>query len=62
MGNKAGVAEEFAAPQQIAAQAVHGLPIKAQVKLVKFVPHNIVMKTWMNQQKKAKNNKGLTSK
>ena len=42
--------------------SVHGLPIKAQVKLVKFVPHNIVMKIWQNQQKKPKNNQGLTTK
>ena len=42
--------------------SVHGLPIKAQVKLVKFVPHNIVMKIWLNQQKTPKNNVGLTTK
>ena len=42
--------------------SVHGLPIKAQVKLVKFVPHNIVMKIWQNQQKHPKNNQGLTTK
>ena len=42
--------------------SVHGLPIKAQVKLVKFVPHNIVMKIWLNQQKRPKNNVGLTGK
>ena len=42
--------------------SVHGLPVKAQVKLVKFVPHNIVMKIWLNQQKKPKNNQGLTTK
>jgi len=41
--------------------SVHGLPVKAQVKLVKFVPHNIVMKIWLNQQKKPKNNVGLTT-
>ena len=41
--------------------SVHGLPVKAQVKLVKFVPHNIVMKIWLNQQKKPKNNQGLTT-
>ena len=41
--------------------SVHGLPVKTQVKLVKFVPHNIVMKIWLNQQKKPKNNVGLTT-
>ena len=42
--------------------SVHGLPIKLQVLAVKFVPHSIVMNIWLNQQKKAKNNKGLTTK
>ena len=42
--------------------SVHGLPIRNQVRLVKLVPHSIVMNIWLNQQKKAKNNKGLTSK
>ena len=41
--------------------SVHGLPVKTQVKLVKFVPHNIVMKIWLNQQKKPLNNQGLTT-
>ena len=41
--------------------SVHGLPVKTQVKMVKFVPHNIVMKIWLNQQKKPKNNVGLTT-
>ncbi|MBQ2925215.1 MAG: SDR family NAD(P)-dependent oxidoreductase, partial [Ruminiclostridium sp.] len=41
---------------------VHGLPIQAQVLLVKLVPHSIVMSIWQNQQKKPKNNKGLTTK
>ena len=40
--------------------SVHGLPVKIQVLLVKFVPHRFVMDIWLNQQKKAKNNKGLT--
>lgn len=40
--------------------SVHGLPIKAQVMLVKLVPHRFVMDIWLGQQKKAKNNKGLT--
>ena len=40
--------------------SVHGLPVKVQVWLVKIVPHSIVMSIWQNQQKKAKNNQGLT--
>jgi len=40
--------------------SVHGFPIRNQVRLVKLLPHSIVMKVWMNQQKKAKNNKNLT--
>ena len=40
---------------------VHGLPIQAQVALVKLLPHSIVMSVWQNQQKKPKNNKGLTA-
>ena len=42
--------------------SVHGLPVKLQVLLVKLVPHSMVMNIWLNQQKKAKNNKGLTTK
>ena len=42
--------------------SIHGLPVKAQVLLVKFLPHSLVMKIWMNQQKKPKNNIGLTTK
>ena len=42
--------------------SVHGLPIQNQVRAVKLVPHSIVMKIWLNQQKKAKNNKGLMTK
>jgi len=42
--------------------SVHGLPVQNQVRLVKLVPHSIVMNIWQNQQKKEKNNKGLTSK
>ena len=42
--------------------SVHGLPVRNQVRAVKLVPHRIVMNIWENQQKKAKNNKGLTSK
>ena len=42
--------------------SVYGLPIKFQVLLVKLVPHSIVMKIWLNQQKKPKNNVGLTTR
>lgn len=42
--------------------SVHGLPVKLQVFAVKLVPHSIVMNIWQNQQKKAKNNQGLTTK
>ena len=42
--------------------SVHGFPIQNQVRLVKLLPHSIVMKVWMNQQKKPRNNKGLTTK
>ena len=40
--------------------SVHGLPIKAQVVLVKCLPHSLVMHIWQNQQKTPKNNKNLT--
>ena len=40
--------------------SVHGLPVRNQVRLVKLLPHSIVMKVWINQQKKPKNNKKLT--
>jgi len=42
--------------------SVHGLPVKIQVCSVKLVPHRFVMTIWQNQQKKAKNNKGLSVK
>lgn len=42
--------------------SIHGLPVKIQVLMVKIVPHSIVMKIWLNQQKKPKNNTGLTTK
>lgn len=42
--------------------SVHGLPIRNQVRMVKLLPHSLVMKVWMNQQKKAKNNKNLLTK
>lgn len=42
--------------------SIHGLPVRNQVRLVKLLPHSLVMKTWLNQQKKPKNNQGLTTK
>ena len=39
--------------------SIHGLPVKFQVLLVKLLPHKLVMKTWLGQQKKPKNNEGL---
>ncbi len=42
--------------------SVHGLPIRNQVRLVKLLPHRIVMTVWQLQQKTAKNNKGLGTK
>lgn len=42
--------------------SIHGLPVKLQVLGVKLLPHSLVMKVWMNQQKKAKNNEGLTTR
>jgi len=42
--------------------SIHGLPIQAQVLLVKLMPHGFVMNTWLNQQKKPKNNQNLRTK
>lgn len=41
--------------------SIHGLPVRNQVRLVKLLPHSLVMRVWLNQQKKAKNNKDLTT-
>ena len=41
--------------------SIHGLPVRNQVRLVKLLPHSLVMKVWLNQQKKPKNNHGLTT-
>jgi len=38
---------------------IHGFPVRMQVRFVKLLPHSMVMRTWINQQKKAKNNKNL---
>ena len=42
--------------------SVHGLPVRMQVRLVKLLPHSLVMNIWLKQQQKPKNNKGLTTK
>ena len=42
--------------------SVHGLSIRMQVRLVKLLPHSLVMKIWLKQQKKAKNNTNLTTR
>lgn len=41
--------------------SVHGLPVKLQVFMVKLLPHSLVMKIWLHQQKKPRNNTGLTT-
>ena len=40
--------------------SVPGFFTRMQVRLVKLLPHGMVMDTWLNQQKKPKNNKNLT--
>ena len=42
--------------------SIPGFGVKLQVLGVKLLPHKLVMKVWMNQQKKARNNEGLTTK
>ena len=39
--------------------SIPGFPVRMQVRLVKLLPHSLVMNTWLNQQKKAKNNDRL---
>ena len=41
--------------------SIHGFSVRMQVRLIKLLPHSMVMNTWLNQQKKAKNNTGLTT-
>ena len=36
--------------------SIPGFPVRMQVRLVKLLPHKLIMKIWLNQQKKAKNN------
>ncbi len=42
--------------------SVHGLSVRNQVRMVKLLPHSVVMDVWCKQQKKAKNNKHLKTK
>ena len=42
--------------------SIHGFPVRMQVRLIKLLPHSLVMNTWLKQQKKAKNTEGLISK
>jgi len=42
--------------------SIHGFPVRMQVRLVKLLPHSLIMNIWLSQQKKAKNNTGLTTK
>jgi len=42
--------------------SIHGFPVRMQVRLVKLLPHRLVMAIWCNQQKKPRNNQGLTTK
>ncbi len=42
--------------------SIHGLPVRNQVRMVKLLPHSLVMKIWLKQQKKPKNNTELTDK
>ena len=42
--------------------SIHGFSVRMQVRMVKLLPHSMVMNTWLNQQKKAKNNTDLTTK
>jgi len=39
--------------------SIHGFPVRMQVRLVKLLPHSMVMNTWLSQQKTAKNNDKL---
>lgn len=42
--------------------SIHGFPVRMQVRMVKLLPHSLVMKIWLQQQKKPRNNTGLTKK
>lgn len=36
--------------------SIHGAPVRRQVRMVKLLPHSLIMKVWINQQKKSLNN------
>ena len=42
--------------------SVHGASVRWQVRLVKLLPHSMVMNTWLSPQKHPKNNTNLTTK
>ncbi len=42
--------------------SIHGFMVRAQVRLVKLLPHRIVMNLWLRLQKTPKNNTNLTTK
>ena len=42
--------------------SIHGWLPKGQALMVKLLPHSLVMRIWMQQQKTPKNNTGLTTK
>lgn len=35
--------------------SIHGFSVRTQIRLVKLLPHSLIMNIWQNQQKKAKN-------
>ena len=42
--------------------SIHGFPVRMQVRLTKLLPHSLVMRIWLQQQKKQKNEENLTTK
>ena len=42
--------------------SIHGFPVRMQVRLVKLLPHSLIMSIWQKQQKKEKNSQNLTTK
>ena len=42
--------------------SIHGFMVRMQVRLVKLLPHSLVMSLWLHQQKKPKNNTNLTTR
>ena len=39
--------------------SIHGVPVRMQVRMVKLLPHSLIMNIWLSQQKKAKNHDTL---